>query len=158
MVALRTSAVRQIGQKSRHWNSIPLRSPAARKASNGLSFSKWKVSSIGGVVLREPDDQHIFLESRLAGAERHERRRQQDVALVTADPHDQLEPDLLQLDLGLLHERDPQAKLRAIVEHHKLLAEVTVEHVLWLPAVEHLRAQPLQHRRPDHLLLEERRA
>src|SRR3954470_10259802 len=101
IVARRTSAVRQIGQKSRHWNSMPECSAPAFtpsfRSSNGLALSKRKVSSIGRILFLESHHECALLEARLPGPVGGERRRQHDVALVAADTDDQLEADLLQL-------------------------------------------------------------
>jgi hypothetical protein len=68
-----------------------------------------RLVSLIAVRLLEADDQHLGLEAGLARPVRGERRRQDDVPLVAADADDQLETDLLQLDLGLLHEGDRES-------------------------------------------------
>ena len=93
------------------------------------------------LLAREPDSQRAAFELCLARPERCERRRQHDVALVAAHAHDQLEPDLLEVDLRLLDERDAQPQLGARTVHHQLLAEVVVEDLLRVVSFEHGIAQ-----------------
>src|SRR6476661_6011776 len=94
---------------------------SARACASRTSRSAASKSSRSPML--EPHRQRALLQRGARRLVAGERVGQRDRPLVPVDAHDQLEPDLLELDVALLGERQIEPQLRAPVDDRQLLRE-----------------------------------
>src|SRR5947207_10436333 len=138
-------------------------SPASFSAASWVARMRSRRASSGssvGMCVRgaiEPNLQGAVLELGAGGTIVAQRGRKHQRPLLPVDAHDQLEADLLERDVAARRERERHPQLGVVGSDHQLLRDRRVQHLRRVAIAEQLVAEAVEHRRPDDLLVEERR-
>src|SRR5215211_230529 len=130
--------------------------PSPRRRPDQGSRARGSFSVLSIVFLREEHLEGPLLEASAGGGVGRHRGGQDDSPLLPADPHDHLEPDLLEVDVAAVGERQGEAQGGVAVLARELLGELVVQHPRRVVGCEQHLAQLVEPLRPDDLVAKPR--